>query len=294
VAAAAVVLGVATQVLAAVTGAWRDVLAPGPARPEDVVAGLAGAAALGLAGWLVLALAVSVAAALLPRCVPVAGIARTLAPHLLRHAVAALVSAAVIGGATPAGAVVGAAPPTAVASAQMSELGTGSPARLSHEAAAVGVTAAGVTAGGSRRAAQDDAERAAVAELDPGWRPTGADVAPGWVPTAPQARRVATSRPDPEVVVQVRRRPATAVDDEVVVRRGDTLWSIAERHLGPGSTTAEIAVEWPRWYAANRGLLGADPDRLVPGTRLRPPDSPGPEAAGPSGAPDAPAGVGAR
>ncbi len=59
--------------------------------------------------------------------------------------------------------------------------------------------------------------------------------------------------------------------DQVVVQRGDTLWAIAERHLGPGATAGEIAAEWPRWYAANRSVIGDDPDLILPGTILRQP-----------------------
>ena len=58
---------------------------------------------------------------------------------------------------------------------------------------------------------------------------------------------------------------------EVVVVRGDTLWSVAARTLGPGADDAAIAAEWQRWYAANRTVVGADPDLLLPGQRLLPP-----------------------
>jgi nucleoid-associated protein YgaU len=57
----------------------------------------------------------------------------------------------------------------------------------------------------------------------------------------------------------------------VVVRPGDTLWAIARRHLHPGATDAEVARAWPRWYAANRGVIGPDPNLILPGTRLRAP-----------------------
>jgi nucleoid-associated protein YgaU len=67
-------------------------------------------------------------------------------------------------------------------------------------------------------------------------------------------------------------RAALTADDQVVVRRGDSLWRIAERHLGADATDAEVAVEWPRWWHANRRVVGADPDLLLPGTRLTPPD----------------------
>ncbi len=62
---------------------------------------------------------------------------------------------------------------------------------------------------------------------------------------------------------------------EIVVLRGDTLWAIAARNLGPGATTAQIAREWPRWWAANEHVIGPDPDRILPGQRLQPP-RPGP------------------
>ena len=63
------------------------------------------------------------------------------------------------------------------------------------------------------------------------------------------------------------RRQATTV----VVRPGDCLWTIAATALGSIASNAEIAAEWPRWYAANRHVIGADPDLLLPGTRLRTP-----------------------
>jgi resuscitation-promoting factor RpfA len=61
------------------------------------------------------------------------------------------------------------------------------------------------------------------------------------------------------------------VEHEVVVRSGDTLWGIAARHLPADASVAEIAAEWPRWYEANRRVIGTDPDLIRPGQRLRPP-----------------------
>lgn len=56
-----------------------------------------------------------------------------------------------------------------------------------------------------------------------------------------------------------------------VVHRGDTLWDIAEAALPAESTVAQTAAECRRWYAANRPVVGDDPDLLLPGTRLYPP-----------------------
>lgn len=52
------------------------------------------------------------------------------------------------------------------------------------------------------------------------------------------------------------------------VRPGDTLWSIAERRM-PGAAPTEIDAGWRRIHRANRAVIGADPDLIIPGTTLR-------------------------
>jgi nucleoid-associated protein YgaU len=59
-----------------------------------------------------------------------------------------------------------------------------------------------------------------------------------------------------------------ATHETVVVRPGDTLWAIAVRGLPPGSPDARIAERWHAIYAANRSVIGPDPDLIVPGQRL--------------------------
>lgn len=59
--------------------------------------------------------------------------------------------------------------------------------------------------------------------------------------------------------------------DTVRVRRGDSLWGIAAAHLPPSATDRAIAAAWPRWYAANRAVIGSDPDLILPGQMLVPP-----------------------
>lgn len=86
---------------------------------------------------------------------------------------------------------------------------------------------------------------------------------PGWTPTAPFARPKV-----PDEVGLVSTQPHQTLTDRVVVRRGDTLWDIASRHLGPGASLADIAAEWPRWYAENAGAIGPDPDLILPGLEL--------------------------
>ena len=81
-------------------------------------------------------------------------------------------------------------------------------------------------------------------------------------------------------------RPATApgVRAGLVVQPGDTLWSLAKRSLQVASgsgrssvdpTDAQVATAWPSWWAANRAVIGDDPDLLRPGTALvTPPAAP--------------------
>lgn len=105
-----------------------------------------------------------------------------------------------------------------------------------------------------------------VADLTP-----AVAVAPDRVDTH-DARRPGSSAAPPPTAIRI---AAPRVEDArfvVVVRRGDTLWDIARSHLPAGSTTADVARAWPRWYAANRAAIGPDPALLRPGTRLRSPD----------------------
>ena len=58
---------------------------------------------------------------------------------------------------------------------------------------------------------------------------------------------------------------------EVPIRAGESLWTIAARELGPGASDVDIAARWPLWYQANRDVIGADPNVLLPGQLLSPP-----------------------
>ena len=65
----------------------------------------------------------------------------------------------------------------------------------------------------------------------------------------------------------------TASRGEVLVKPGDCLWLIAAQRLGPDASSAEIAAAWPRWYATNERMIGADPSLVQPGAVLQvPPD----------------------
>ena len=100
---------------------------------------------------------------------------------------------------------------------------------------------------------------------------------PGLAPVAPAPavhravhREAAPKQPQPQ--------PAT----QLVVRPGDSLWSLTARQLGPHASAARVAAEWPRLYAANRRAIGADPDLIHPGQRLAAPIPEGPSSEGPT------------
>ena len=87
---------------------------------------------------------------------------------------------------------------------------------------------------------------------------------------ASSARELTTAAPTGiRPVLAVASDPAAATHGATYsVRPGDTLWHIARRHLPAGSTDAQVARAWPRWYAANRGVIGPDPSLIVPGQLL--------------------------
>lgn len=63
-----------------------------------------------------------------------------------------------------------------------------------------------------------------------------------------------------------RERPAGGAT--VRVLPGDTLWELAEDELGADARPEDVERRWREIYAANRDLVGADPDLIRPGQRL--------------------------
>lgn len=111
--------------------------------------------------------------------------------------------------------------------------------------------------------------------------------APGWAlsapdPSAPPADPAAPAGSSPvdldwpeagaSDAAAAPARPAAAA--EVVVLRGDTLWSIAARQLPADASPDQIDAAWRAWYQANKQVIGQDPDLILPGQRLQAPAAP--------------------
>lgn len=259
--------------------AWGRVLAPAPLRTDEVVVAVAAAAGSAVAAWLALG-ALASAVALLR------GSTRrpALVPAAAHRAVALVLGVALAAAPTapaPSASTTGApgsAPPSPTSTLVPSDL---DPADLDPPDLDPGWSAV--------RVAEPDAPPTTTTPSTPTTPTTPTTpptpttpatvspvvVDPGWRAPAPAPAPAATvAVPGDPLLLDGRR----AVPDErtlVTVRRGDTLWDLAARHLGPQATDAEIAAEWPRWHEANRAVVGDDPDLLLPGWQLQPPDRTG-------------------
>lgn len=253
------------------------ITAGGPETPTDLLLTGACAVGLGLTTWLVLGVLLATAAALpgaLGRAASL--VADRWAPALVRHSVAAVLGGAIVAG-MPLAAHAEPHRPGPVAT-QVSVAPAPDPAfTVTGESLAVdGSTApTPTTPAPTTPAPTTPAIPATATAPDPGFAVTteapgapGAPAprpAPTLGPLGPAPGRSATTVGPTTPSVAPTTTPAP---DGVRVRRGDTLWTIAARHLGAHATSAAIAKEWPRWYAANRRLVGPDPDLIIPGQVL--------------------------
>ena len=143
----------------------------------------------------------------------------------------------------------------------------------------------GMATGASAAVPEPSASVAAVESVpgDLGWIVT-TPAAPTSVPTSPASPSgepspgpVTTTSPpiaptaaavEVTAAAQPAAAPVASQAAGVVVAAGDSLWSIAARHLPADATDAEVAAAWPRWYDANSGVIGADPGLILPGQVL--------------------------
>lgn len=213
--------------------------APGVRTVDEVLGALVlavgGAGAAWLALWTAVAAGALLTAGVRGTAAPVHRVlARRGTPRLVRRALTGALGLSLLAGGAPA-----------MASTD------GGPADLGWDAAA------------ARTVAAADVASAGGVGAEP-------RTAPPHEPRTPAAI-AQTAAPDPSPPADRRGPEAVSAPDPHVVARGESLWSIAATHLGPGATDREIAAAWPRWYDANRAAVGDDPHHITPGLVLAPP-----------------------
>jgi LysM domain len=133
---------------------------------------------------------------------------------------------------------------------------------------AVGIGLLGAPVGVAHASPGDGIHVMSATGPDPGSAATPAEVVRGLpLPDRPFGRLAAGGIADVEQDLGGSSRPPA----RVTVRPGDSLWAIAERHLGSGADIQAVATEWRRWYAANQSRIGPDPNLIHPGTVLHAP-----------------------
>lgn len=284
--ATALVLGAGLEaaLVASCRHQWQVVLSPGPARVDEVVGAVLALAAVLVGAWLAVTALASALSHLPGRLgARLEAWSACWSPALVRRVAAVLVGASIGGGIAPASAAGTPAPlpapgfsATAVPAPDFSATAVPAPgfSATAPAAAGTGAPSAGAPSAGAPGAARvAPSTKTGPALTSPGFAPTAPPTPgaaseappPGWVPPRPVVR----PQPAPALVAGPGRRSS----GEVVVLRGDSLWSIVARHLGPGATDAEVARAWPLWWEANRSVVGGDPDLVLPGQVLTVPRS---------------------
>jgi LysM domain len=121
-----------------------------------------------------------------------------------------------------------------------------------------------------------------VNRVTPGWlrRTTlalcGVALAAGTAPTAAQAfdaggSSVPHARTSPVSGLPLPDLPISATKTVVTVSPGDSLWTIARRGLPADAPDSAVAARAARIYAANRRLIGDDPNLIFPGQKFTAP-----------------------
>jgi hypothetical protein len=260
--------------------------APWSALPFDLLIGCLAAVTLICCGcWLVF---VTVSTAVEAFTGASSAAVRAVSPQVVRRLV--LVSCGVaVGGAglvTPAAAV--AEEPGELVGARTERIGTDSLSGLPLPDRTLGEHVDETARPGSGPAAETVRRAAARHDASAPARPDRVD-APGpsrrrESRSTPGGRHLVTPATDAEPTATDAEPAATAAgvdEDTHRVRPGESLWSIAERHM-PGARPAEIDAGWRRIHRDNRAVIGSDPDLIIPGTTLRLPgraDVPAPNGA---------------
>jgi hypothetical protein len=93
------------------------------------------------------------------------------------------------------------------------------------------------------------------------------------LPGVAEAQEEAEAQEDMGPTASVEAEQNSTTDDEkgasattrFVVEPGDSLWSISEKHIGPGATPEQVAYEVERIFELNRDQIGENPNLIFPG-----------------------------
>ncbi|MFN8083849.1 MAG: hypothetical protein U0Q14_06420 [Dermatophilaceae bacterium] len=244
---------------------WQSLHSDAPASPSDLLVSASAALGVVVLLWLVVAVLATTASMAPGRGgVRADRLATAIAPAALRRLVAVVLGVGLSTGLASGGAFadgVGLSGPGVTATA------TNAPTE-SAPAAGSGPTLTAARPGSAHLPPPSDGSQVGTVGSDALGSAQSATAATSVVPDPALAPTRSLHGLGP--LSRPTRSPATA-PQVVVVVAGDCLWDIAARHLGPGATDAQIAAEWPRWYAANRHLIGDDPDLIQIGLHLQAP-----------------------
>lgn len=250
----------------------------GSAVAESAILLVAAAVAWMLLVWLVVAAGI----ALLTRIPGIAGasawwLLHLMTPRVMRTALLTVVGASMVTGIAACGTGQAAASSTPASSGAI-------PGRDAVEGSALrpGQISGAGSAATAILHASSSRSRADQVDLD--WpdrnaaRPSSPHPTPGgpvnldW-PTEKSPERSSGRLPTPARAGPVAAPTTPTAATPVVVLRGDCLWSIAARHLPPGTGPAAVERAWRQWYSANSSIIGPDPNLVLPGQILLPPNS---------------------
>jgi hypothetical protein len=226
---------------------------------EPQLVDAAGLIAWACLGWFAVVLVVELATTLPGWCGRGCDVvARAISPRVVRRLAQGLIGFSMLAGPLDASAALAATPPPPPVASSISAIANSAAATDG----AYGRTLDRPASGGTSPAANmppPPPNHSPAVDLD---RPR-----PRFLPTSPVL--VSTVLSPANVLTGATH--GEGIDAIYVVRRGDALWDVAARHLGPHASHGEIAREWPRWYAANRAVIGSDPNLIRPGEVLTPP-----------------------
>lgn len=257
--------------------------APDPARPDEVVT----AVVVGLGAVAALVLALGCTALALAAVASLAGrtaarlhrFGARLTPALLRRALAVSLTAGVglgvAAGPAAAGEVdLGWLPTDPAATTPVQDAGAPADDDVADPGGTHDLAVSAVT--GDEGSGAGDAHVDEDVEGETSAPAPDSTAEPATVPVVereavPVAAVVPVAGPAPTAAPAAGTTDPADTAEGYVVRPGDTLWGVAAAHLPAGATEAEVAAEWPRWWAANRDVVGPDPDLIHPGQVLQRP-----------------------